>query len=107
MAEPSDAANMRVALRKSASRGAKFGVVSAEHHAPPARAQDRCRCKKATVPRFPICYPGFGRAEVNELHGRDGAGDWWGQEFEMGRAPFDSKYSTVWHAFFESCVPAE
>ena len=41
------------------------------------------------------------------MHGCAGAGDWWGQEFQIGRVPFDSKYCAVWRAFFESFAPAE
>ena len=100
MAEPSDTANDKVVLRKSASRGAKLGASSAEIRSPPTCVQDHLRGKKVTAPRFPICDLGLSREEVNELHGSDGAGDGWGHEFHIGRAPFDSKYSAVWHAFF-------
>ena len=33
--------------------------------------------------------------------------DWWGASFEIGRAPFDSKFCAVWHALFESFAPIE
>ena len=92
MAEPSDNVTVKLVLRKSASRGANKSASSAELRAPLTCAQDHFRGKKVAAPKFPICDLGLSREEAVKLHGPDGAGDWWGQEFQIGRAPFDAKY---------------
>ena len=33
--------------------------------------------------------------------------DWWGAEFQIGRAPLGAKYFAVWRALFESFAPVE
>ena len=60
-----------------------------------------------TVLKLPICDLGLSPGNVRKLHWPDGAGDWWGREFQIGRAQFDAKYCAVWRAFFQSCAPAE
>ena len=47
------------------------------------------------------------REEVNDLYDSPGSDDWRGAKFQMGRAPFDAKYFSVWRALFESFAPAE
>ena len=44
---------------------------------------------------------------MGRLRGRPGAAGWWGKKFQLGRAPFDSKYCAAWHALFESLAPGD
>ena len=50
---------------------------------------------------------GLESGEVNRLFVRPGAAEWRDSEFEIGRAPFGSRYCAVWRALFESSAPVE
>ena len=85
-------------LQKSASLRAKTCESPGEFYSPPARAEERFNGKDAQVPQYPLCNLGLSREDVEKLHGRSNAADWWGKKFQLGRAPFDSKFRAVWRA---------
>ena len=58
-------------------------------------------------PPYPHCGLGLSREQAQKIREPRGTETWWGAEFQMGRAPFDSKYCAVWRAMFESFAPAE
>ena len=68
--------------------------------APPKCVVDVSDGKLVRDPRFPLRAPGLPRPELKVLFGDGGHADWRGAEFELGRAPFDSKFCAVWRAFF-------
>ena len=105
-AEPSSSARPGVALKKSASAHAKKGESSKEFHSPPPRVEGRLNGKDAQALPHPLRDLGLNREEVRKLHGGPEAAGWWGENFQLGRAPFDSKYCAVWHALSESFAPA-
>ena len=43
---------------------------------------------------------------MQKLHGGPEAAGWRDENFQLGRAPFDSKYCAVWRALFDSFAPA-
>ena len=72
---------------------------------PPMCVIDVVNWERAALPPYPLRALGLGRRELELLHGSDRCADWWGEVFEMGRAPSDSKFCAVWHALFESLAP--
>ena len=42
---------------------------------------------------------------IEKCHGKSGSLAWWDESFQMGRAPFDSKFCAVWRALFEAFAP--
>ena len=74
---------------------------------PPQRAPGRLGGKAAVAPLYLLRALGLERAELTALYGDSGQSYWWGASFEMGRAPFDSKFCAVWRALFEYLPPIE
>ena len=74
---------------------------------PPQCVSGRLNGKRANAPQHPSRAPGLEGDELRALFGENHQSDWWGAAFEMGRAPFDSKFCTVWHALFELFFPIE
>ena len=60
-----------------------------------------------TVPPFPLRGLGLAPDVIEKCHGKPGALAWRDESFQMGRAPFDSKFCAVWRALFQSFAPAE
>ena len=50
---------------------------------------------------------GLVRQEVDALYDRPGSAYWRDTKFQMGRAPFDTKYCAARRALFKSFAPAE
>ena len=96
-----------VALKIRMSPQAKSGVYRDEFHPPPVCVTERCAGRAVQVPDFPLCCLGLTREEVNALYCSPGSANWWGAKFQMGRAPFDTRYCAVRHALFESFAPVE
>ena len=72
-------------------------------HALPVSVVDRLTGGSLSAPEFPL-----DQLQQDQLEAAYGAGDLSsrrGVPFELGRAPFDSKYSAPWRAFFESFAP--
>ena len=63
--------------------------------------------RPARVPRCPLREIGLPRPELKVLFGDESHADWWGAEFELGRAPSDSKFRAAWRGFFESFASIE
>ena len=59
------------------------------------------------MPPYPLCVLGLHPDKAKKVHEHLGTDTWRGEEFQLGRAPSDSKYCAVWHALFESFAPAE
>ena len=72
---------------------------------PPQCIADVLKGKKVSLPPRPLCARGLIRDDLKILYSSERRADWWDVEFEVGRAPFDSKFRAVWHALFESFVP--
>ena len=106
-AEPSASVKTPVVPKKGVSAHAKKCDSPGEYHSPPSCAEERLYGKGARAPKCPLCDLGRSRDEVEKLRGRPGAREWRGAEFQLGRAPFDSRYCAVWRALFESFAPAE
>ena len=73
--------------------------------APPMCVADVFNGKPARAPRSPLCAFGLSRLELKMLFGDEGHADWWGAEFELGRAPLNSEFYAAWRAFCESFAP--
>ena len=67
---------------------------------------DRLNGEDAPAPPYTLRDLGLDGEEADKVHTRPGAKEWWGAEFQLGRAPFDSKNCAIRHALFESFASA-
>ena len=106
-AEPSISPKLSAAAKKSLSQHGESGGPRDEFRPPPACVAWRAAGKCLQVLKFPLCYLSLTREEVNVLYDTPGPADRRGAGFQMGRAPFGSKYCAAWRALFESFTPAQ
>ena len=106
-AEPSMAVKIPVVLKKSRLAHFEKSESVDEYRSPLPCATDRLGGKDAPAPPYPLCDLGLEGEAADKVQKRPGSKDWRGAEFQLGRAPFDSKYCAVWHALFESFAPAQ
>ena len=60
-----------------------------------------------SAPPRPLRDLGLRPDEAKQVHEPYGTEAGWGETFQTGRAPFDSKYCAARHALFESFAPVE
>ena len=73
----------------------------------PSCVAARLAGKNAQAPKFPFCCLRSNLEGVGAPYDSPGSAGWWGAEFQIGRAPFDSKYYAARHALFASFAPVE
>ena len=105
-AEPSMTAKIPVVLKKRRSAHVKKSQSVGEYHFPPSCATDRLGGTDTPAPPYPLCDLGLEGEEADKVRRRPGSKNWWDAEFQLGRAPFDSKNCAIRHALFESFASA-